>query len=178
MTSGGRDSPDETLEIYRRLWAADIEEVHELIAEHGTKILAKGRPYVLTAARRRAVSRWRRESRRSELERTAESGRQPTLQQQDPAIVTERRELLDILRDALNDLPNTSLLVTWRRAEGQTYEQIADEWVQLGFGKRPSVAALRQIHRRSILALRRRLGTGPHTSDGDPDAQRPPPGNT
>ena len=63
-----------------------------------------------------------------------------------------------LLREHLAALPNTDLLVLWRRAEGVPYASIADEWATLGFGPRPDEAAIRQVYRRAIQKLRTAMG--------------------
>jgi DNA-directed RNA polymerase specialized sigma24 family protein len=170
MTDQERDSAEEALALYRRLWNADLDEVHELIARHGPAILTRGRPYLLTAARRSTVSRWRRERRRTELERQADSLRTVGPEAADPAVLVEKRQDLAALREALDRLPDSWLLVVWRRAEGSSYAEIATEWAELGFGSLPSVESLRQIQHRAISQLQRELGVRPPRNLGSPDA--------
>lgn len=171
MTDQERDSTEEALALYRRLWNADLDEVHELIARHGPAILTRGRPYVLKAARRSAVSRWRRERRRAELERQAESLRTVGPESADPAVLVERRQDLAALRGALDRLPDSWLHVVWRRAEGRSYAEIATEWTELGFGPLPSVESLRQIQHRAISQLQRELGVHPPQGLRSTDAE-------
>lgn len=166
MTDQERGSAEEALALYRRLWAADLDEVHELIARHGTAILERGRPYLLTAVRRSAVSRWRRERRRADLERDAESLHPLGADAADPADLVEKREDLAALRAALAGLPDSWLLVVWRRAEGRSYAEIAREWNELGFGPLPSVESLRQTQHRAISKLQRELGARPPRNSG------------
>jgi DNA-directed RNA polymerase specialized sigma24 family protein len=162
MTNDKQDEGD-ALAVYRTLWDSDLEGVHELVARHGTGILARGKPYVLIAARNAAISRWRRDQRRHQLELLASATSEQTIDN-DPVEAVERRETMAALMAALNALPKEWLHVTWRRAEGHSYSEIADEWVDLNFGERPREATLRQIQRRAMARLRADMSIPSHQS--------------
>jgi DNA-directed RNA polymerase specialized sigma24 family protein len=149
LGASGMPEPDE---VYRTLWGKDRDAIHDVVVTHGPGILARGRPYILRAAQNAATSRWRRDRRRSELEQLPDGT--DAEQGADPAKQVEEDDLMHAVRAALDALPQNWLLVVWRRAEGRSYAQIADEWVQLGFGPRPTEAALRKAQQRAIERLR------------------------
>lgn len=150
------DIDDEgSMAVYRQLWEADLDGVHELIAAKGLSILRRGLPYLIASARNRNISKLRRDARRRELEQL--EAQSFPVEQLDPADEAERADLADQLRRELAGLSPTELLVVWRRAEGYRYSEIKAELLENGFDTYRDEAALRQYHKRTLEKLRANL---------------------
>jgi hypothetical protein len=136
--------------------AFDRDALHSLIATHGAKILDKGVPYVLIAARNWQRSAHRRVEAHPEVPVTEVT---EPVSLWDPFQEIERKESLRALTTALSQLDDQEVLVVWRHAEGYTDLQIQREWDALGFEPRtPSEEYLRKRRQRAREHLKTLLG--------------------
>jgi hypothetical protein len=142
--------------LYERLKrATDLDALHEIIAARGPSILDRGFPYLLVAARNRARSRHRQETRRSDASPEDSANRS----RWDPFEQLSGRETLRRLLDCLAELADEDALILWRHAQGWSDDEILEEWKALGFEPRePSAALLRKRRERARNELARRLG--------------------
>lgn len=148
-----RKLTDNRVAVYRELLRKriDSDALHELIGRYGLALLDRDVPYLMVAARNRAIDRQRREGRSVELDPQAD---QPGLVL-DPASVVDHTSELHRAILALGELDQRDAWALWWNAAGFSDAEIAEKWTRAGFTPpHPSNAYLRQRRRRARLRLK------------------------
>jgi DNA-directed RNA polymerase specialized sigma24 family protein len=162
--SDKEQDPDEgldPLEIYRALSGIkDLDALHDLIASRGLQVLRSPFPYLVVAARRRGIDRWRRTSREDLLAEPDSVGPSQSSLFADPMeLVVANDELARTLR-ALASMDDRDVLVVWLAALEHSDSEIASIWDELEFAPRhPTLSAIRKRRQRARQDLRKLISS-------------------
>jgi DNA-directed RNA polymerase specialized sigma24 family protein len=151
--------PEERRALYARLLdeGLDAEALHQLLVEKGPTLLDAAVPYLVVAARNRALSSARRDHRRSQLEEREALSR-PSAPTLDPAELVVARSALTSTIVALGNLKPTYSWPLWWHAAGFDDDEIVSLWDAAGFRPpSPSLATVRKRRERARAQLRKLL---------------------
>lgn len=133
------EAPSEEARAARRreryqalLNASDPDAVHELIVRYGPEILDQDLPYLIIAARHRAISDYRRATREIPGDEALEAAPAPASSLWDPLERVSQNEALRKLTLALGALPPVDAMIVWLTACGLTAKEIRERLTAVG----------------------------------------------